>query len=87
MNEKIKEIAEQSWIYQMTVYECDGVRTFGEREQVFSKDKFAELLIAECIQAVKSADLRSVTYTTFDRDRMEYCKGQIEKSIRDTFKL
>ena len=50
MNEqRIKELAEQAWVYQMTVYEYDGVRTYGEREQVFSKEKFAELIVRECM--------------------------------------
>lgn len=48
MNERIKELADQAWVYQMTVYEDKGVRTYGEREQVFSKEKFAELIVKEC---------------------------------------
>lgn len=50
MNERIKELADRAWVYQMTVYEDNGVRTFGEREQVFSKEKFAELIVKECVQ-------------------------------------
>lgn len=82
MNEKIKELAEQAWVYQIAVYEDNGVRTLGEREQVFSKEKFAELIIEECIRAVKDADLRNVTYTTHDKDRVDYCRSQIEKNIK-----
>ena len=52
MNERIKELAEQAWVYQMRVYETDGVRTFGEREQVFDKEKFAELIVRECVGIV-----------------------------------
>lgn len=48
MNKRIEEIAEQAWVYQMTVYEHNGVRTFGEREKVFSKEKFVELIVREC---------------------------------------
>jgi hypothetical protein len=54
MNEKIKGLADQAWVYQMTVHEYDGVRTYGEREQVFSKEKFAELIIQEMCQVMKA---------------------------------
>ena len=52
MNKRIEELAEQSNVYQMRVYESNGIRTLGEREEVFSKEKFAELIILECINAV-----------------------------------
>jgi anti-sigma factor RsiW len=45
---RLKALEEQSWVYQMRVYDNDGVRTYGEREQVFSKKKFAELIVKEC---------------------------------------
>ena len=50
MNERIRELAEQAWVYQVRVYEDNGVRTFGEKEKVFSKEKFAELIVRECAQ-------------------------------------
>lgn len=43
--------------------------------------KLIELTVQECIEAIRSTDLRNVTYTTFDRDRMSYCKSQIEKNV------
>lgn len=43
--------------------------------------KLIELTVQECIKAIHSTDLRNVTYTTFDQDRMSYCKSQIEKNI------
>jgi len=48
MNERILELAERAWAYQITVYEDNGVRTYGEQEKVFSKQKFAELIVREC---------------------------------------
>ena len=53
MNERIRELADEAWVYQVRVYEDNGVRTFGEKEKVFSKEKFAELIVREC---AKSAD-------------------------------
>ena len=50
MNERIKELAEQAWVYQVQVLnEPDGSRTYTEKEKVFDKEKFAELIVAECI--------------------------------------
>lgn len=43
--------------------------------------KLIELTVQECIDAIHSTDLRSITYTTFDKDRMEYCKSEIEKNV------
>ena len=51
MNEqKLNELAERAWAYQITVYEDNGVRTYGEREKVFNKQKFAELIVRECAE-------------------------------------
>ena len=51
MNEqKLNELAERAWAYQITVYEDNGVRTYGEQEKVFSKQKFAELIVRECVK-------------------------------------
>ena len=43
--------------------------------------KLIELTVQECIEAVRSTDLRSITYTTFEKDRMDYCKSEIEKNV------
>ncbi len=51
MNERIRELAEQAWVYQVRVLnEPDGSRTYTEKEKVFDKEKFAELIVRECIQ-------------------------------------
>lgn len=48
--------------------------------------KFTELVLAECIDAVDKADLRSIIYTNFDKDRAEYIKEAAIKSINERFK-
>ena len=49
MNEKIEELIEQAWTYQVRVFnEPDGTRTFSEKEKVFDKEKFAGLIVQEC---------------------------------------
>jgi hypothetical protein len=49
MNERIRELAEQAWYYQVRIFnEPDGTRTYSEKEKVFDKEKFAELIVKEC---------------------------------------
>jgi hypothetical protein len=48
--------------------------------------KFADLILEECIDAVNKTDTRSITYTNFDKDRSDYIKIAAIKSIIDRFK-
>ena len=49
MNDLIRELIEQAWVYQVRVLnEPDGSRTYTEKEKVFDKEKFAELIVLEC---------------------------------------
>lgn len=50
---RIKELIQQSTGYMIRVYETDGVRTLGEREEYFNKEKFAKLLIQDCIEIIE----------------------------------
>ena len=52
--QKLNELAERAWAYQITVYEDNGVRTYGEQEKVFSKQKFAELIVGECAEIAEA---------------------------------
>ena len=53
MNERLKELAEQAWVYQVQVFnEPDGSRTYTEKEKVFDKEKFAELIIEDACRAL-----------------------------------
>ena len=52
MNERIKQLIQEATGYKISVYEVDGVRTYGEREEYFDKEKFAELIVQECTKAV-----------------------------------
>ena len=47
----INDLIQQSTGYTMTVYEINGVRTFGERVEFFDKEKFAELIVKACAGA------------------------------------
>lgn len=44
--------------------------------------KLIELVIQECVESAQNTDFRSITYTTFDHDRVAYCKDEIVKNIK-----
>ena len=49
MNERIRELEKQAWVYQTQIYkDQNGYRTIGEQQKVFDKEKFAELIVREC---------------------------------------
>ena len=43
--------------------------------------KVIELTLMKALEAVERADLRDKTYTTYDKDNLEFCKSQIKKEI------
>ena len=50
MNERIKELEKLAWVYQTQIFkDQNGYRTIGEQEKVFDKEKFAELIVRECV--------------------------------------
>ena len=81
MNERIKEISKKAMDYSIEQY---GPQRSGEQvwNPLTYEKKYAELIIEECIKAAQNTDFRSVTYTTFDRDRIAYCKEEIVKNIK-----
>ncbi len=65
MNERIQELALQAWVYQIRVYQDNGVRTYGEQEKVFSKEKFAELIVKECAELMPQDNLYKMVLKHF----------------------
>ena len=66
----INDLIHEATGYTMQVYEVNGVRTFGERVEVFDKEKFAKLIVRECIaQAVKEEE----RYDSMAGRDCEYC--------------
>jgi hypothetical protein len=77
ISEKTIEIAEKAnvdYLRENTVY------TFKEVEYGFAQ-KVIELTLKEAEKAVERADLRKMTYTTYDKDMLDFCKEQIKKEI------
>ena len=52
MNERIKELAEQATTY------IEPTATSGEG-WIFNKEKFAELIVQECIEAIQNESMNS----------------------------
>jgi len=48
--------------------------------------KVIELTLAEVLNAVDTTDLKERTYTTFDRDVMNFCRGKVRQEIEKTFR-
>lgn len=48
--------------------------------------KFADMVIAECIDAVNNTDVRSIVFTTFDNAMANDVKSKSVESIKARFK-
>ena len=73
MNERIKQLAEQATSYMPGQPPYDGL-TF----DMFDKEKFAELIVSECILALWTEECR-----TSDLASEEYTRGS--KKIKEHF--
>jgi hypothetical protein len=54
MNERIKELAEQATMIKEV--DCEGYlgRSYTRQEEYFDKEKFAELIVRECINVIRA---------------------------------
>lgn len=79
ITEKTIEIAERAnvdYLKENTIY------TSKEVEYGFAQ-RIIELTLKEALEAVDRADLRKMTYTTYDRDMLGFCKEQVKKEIHN----
>jgi uncharacterized membrane-anchored protein len=80
-------------ITDKTVELADKAKNYLEENQIYTSkqvcygysEKLIELVVEECIEAIKRTDLRPVTYTNFDKDRSEYTIDKIIKSVQSNF--
>lgn len=70
MNEKLKELAVQAKIQMVSEPRLNN---------------FAELIIAECINAIQDGDFRDIVYTTHDRAYVQGIKERCMNSIKTKF--
>jgi hypothetical protein len=74
MNEKIKEIALQT----------GGSHYPNVNSELL--EMFANMIINECINAVKETEFKEIIYTTFDRDMANGIKIRCVDNINQRFK-
>ena len=77
IREKTIEIAEKAaegYLEENTIYTSKEVQ-YGFTQRII------ELTLKEALDAVDRADLRQMTYTTYDRDMLGFCKAQVKKEI------
>jgi hypothetical protein len=58
MNERVKVLAEQATIKTSHRYQTWGDRIATETKEVFDKEKFAELIVQECIDIIAPYSVR-----------------------------
>jgi hypothetical protein len=77
ITEKTIEIAKKAaegYLEENRVYTSKEVQ-YGFAQRVI------ELALREALEAVDRADLKKMTYTTYDRDMLGFCKAQVKKEI------
>jgi hypothetical protein len=74
MNEKIKELALQT----------GGSHYPGVNSELL--EMFANMIIDECVDAVKTADMKQIVFTTFDAGMVKGVKERCVNSINERFK-
>ena len=72
---EIFERANREYLKENRVY------TSEQMKYVFAQ-RVIELTLREAEKAVDKADLRDRTYTTYDKDMMDFCKSQVKKKIQ-----
>ena len=72
---EIFERANREYLKENRVY------TSEQMKYVFAQ-RVIEHTLREVEKAVDKADLRDRTYTTYDKDMMDFCKSQVKKKIQ-----
>jgi len=79
IREKTIQIAEQAnvdYLKENTIYTSKEVE-YGYTQRVI------ELTLKEALDAVDRADLRQKTFTTYDKDMLDFCRKQVKKEIHE----
>ena len=82
MNSEIKKFAEQAGFQYIP---DEGIGWAGNYNS--SLQKFAELILSKVLDTVVNTDIRSVVYTTYDKDRAEAVLTLVAKSLQKEFNI
>lgn len=73
---EIAEKANVDYLKENTIYTSKEVE-YGYTQKVI------ELTLMEALNAVERADLRDRTYTTYDKENLEFCRKKVKKEIQE----
>jgi len=73
MNERVKQLAVQATIKTSHKYHTWGDRIATETKEVFDREKFAELIVRECIKEIgyKSVELLDIDFYPHYQERLK----------------
>ena len=80
-------------ISDKTIELADKAKNYLEANEIYTSkqvcygysQKLIELVVEECVEAIKRTDLSALTYTTFDKDRTESTIDRVVKSVNSNF--
>lgn len=80
-------------ISDKTVELTDKAKSYLEENQIYTSkqvcygysQKLIDLVVEECLEAIKRTDLRSITYTNFDQDRTTFAISKVVETVKANF--
>ena len=80
-------------ITDKTIELADKAKNYLEENEIYTSkqvcygysQKLIDLVVEECIKAIKGTDLSALTYTSFDKDRTESTIDKVVKSVQSNF--
>lgn len=80
-------------ISDKTVELTDKAKSYLEENQIYTSkqvcygysQKLIDLVVEECLEAIKRTDLRSITYTNFDQDRTASTISKVVETVKANF--
>ena len=80
-------------ISDKTVELADKAKEYLEENQIYTSkqvcygysQKLIDLVVEECLEAIKRTDLRSITHTNFDQDRNAFAISKVVETVKANF--
>ena len=80
-------------ISDKTVELTDKAKSYLEENQIYNSkqvcygysQKLIDLVVEECLEAIKRTVLRAITYTKFDQDRTAFAISKVIETVKANF--
>ena len=80
-------------ISDKTIELADKAKSYLEENQIYTSkqvcygysQKLIDLVVEECLEAIKRTDLRHLTYTSFDVDRTKSTVDKVVETVKANF--